>query len=69
MSGVGFLLIVVVVSVVGGFVVWLRHRRPQKFMHSLDEFQREMEALGNPPVPSQQPRPVRQVTDRRTQDC
>lgn len=67
MSGVVFLLLFAVVAVVGIAFVWLRHRRPQHFMHSLDEFQREMDALGKPPVPSQPPRPVRPVTDNRKQ--
>lgn len=64
MSGVGFLLLFVIASVVGSVVVWLRHRRPQHFMHSLDEFQREMDALGRPPSPSNPPRPVRPVNER-----
>lgn len=67
MSGLGFFLIFVVLSVIGSVVVWLRHRRPQHFMHSLDEFQREMDALGRPPTPSNPPRPVRPVTDTRRQ--
>jgi len=66
-SGLGFFLIFVVLSVIGSVVVWLRHRRPQHFMHSLDEFQREMDALGRPPSPSNPPRPVRPVTDTRRQ--
>ena len=49
MSGLAFLLIVVVVAVVGSFVVWLRHRKPTHFMSSVDDFQREMDALGRPP--------------------
>ena len=43
-----FLLIVVVVTVVGSLVVWLRHRKPTHFMSSVDDFQREMDALGRP---------------------
>jgi hypothetical protein len=48
-SGVAFLLIVVVVAVVGSLIVWLRHRKPTHFMSSVDDFQREMDALGRPP--------------------
>ncbi len=49
MSGLAFLLIVVVVTVVGSLIVWLRHRKPTHFMSSVDDFQREMQALGKPP--------------------
>ena len=53
MSGVGFLLIVVVVSVLGSIIVWLRNRQPRSSMSSVGDFQREMEALGSqPPVVS-----------------
>ena len=49
MSGLGFLLIVVVVTLVGSLIVWLRHRKPTHFMSSVDDFQREMNALGRSP--------------------
>ena len=49
MSGLAFLLIVVVVTVVGSLIVWLRHRKPTHFMSSVDDFQREMDALGRSP--------------------
>lgn len=65
MSGLGFLMIVVVISLVGSLVVWLRHRKPTHFMSSVNDFQREMDALGNPPNPSTPPRPVRPVGNRR----
>ena len=58
MSGVAFLLIAVVVS-----LVWIRNRKPTHFMSSVDDFQREMDALSTPPVPSTPPRPVRPVQD------
>jgi hypothetical protein len=59
-SGVAFLLIVVVVGVVGSFVVWLRHRKPTHFMSSVDDFQREMDALGrSPSTTTKGPRPRR----------
>lgn len=61
MSGVGFLVLVFVLSVVGSIIVWLRHRTPQHVSSSVSEFQREMDALGRPPTPRQQPRPVRNV--------
>jgi hypothetical protein len=48
-SGLAFLLIVVVVTLVGSFVVWVRHRKPTHFMSSVDDFQREMDALGRSP--------------------
>ena len=51
MSGVGFLMIVVVISVVGSVVVWLRNRQPNDPLSSVGDFQREMQALGStPPV-------------------
>jgi hypothetical protein len=49
-GGLGFLLIVVVITVVGSLVLWLRHRKPTTFMSSVDEFQQEMRALGREPV-------------------
>ena len=45
MSNVSVLLIVVAFSAVGCTIVWLRHRKPRTFMSSVDEFQREMDAL------------------------
>ena len=49
MSGLAFLLIVVVVTLVGSVIVWFRHRKPTHFMSSVDDFQREMNALGRSP--------------------
>ena len=49
MSGVGFLLIVVVISVAGSLLVWLRNRQPNDPLSSVDEFEREMQALGTTP--------------------
>ena len=61
MSGLAFLLIVVVVTLVGSLIVWLRHRKPTHFMSSVDDFQREMNALGRSPGTtgkgSRRPRP------------
>lgn len=45
-ANVGFLLIVVVISVVGSIFLWWRSRKPTTFMSSVDEFQEEMRALG-----------------------
>ena len=59
----GFLLIVVVVSVAGSLVVWLRHRRPTTLGSSVEQFQREMAALAHDP---DAPRPeVRRPTKVR----
>lgn len=59
MSGVAFLLLVVVVSGIGSLVVWLRHRQPTHFMSGVEEFRREMSALDGVPPPSARPsRPV-----------
>jgi hypothetical protein len=63
MSGVAFLLLAVVVAAIGSLIVWIRHRKPTHFMASVDDFQREMDALITPPVPSTPPRPVRGVQD------
>ena len=49
MSGIGFLMIVVVITVVGSVVVWLRHRQPNNPLASVDDFEREMQALGSTP--------------------
>lgn len=49
MSGMGFLMIVVVISVVGSVIVWLRHRQPNNPLASVDDFEREMQALGTTP--------------------
>jgi hypothetical protein len=49
-NGVAFLAIALGVSVVGSLLLWLRHRKPTTFMSSIDEFHREMEALGGDPA-------------------
>jgi hypothetical protein len=63
MSGVAFLLLAVVVAAIGSLRVWIRPRKPSHVMASVDDFQREMDALSTPPVPSTPPRPVRGVQD------
>ncbi len=50
MSGIGFLMIVVVVFVVGSLIVWLRNRQPNNPLGSVGEFEREMQALGTTPA-------------------
>jgi len=44
-GGLAFLAIVVVVSVVGTFVLWVRNRDATTLDHGVDEFRREMNAL------------------------
>ncbi|MEX2292349.1 MAG: hypothetical protein WD691_01075 [Acidimicrobiales bacterium] len=48
MSAIGFLLIVLVVSVVGSFMLWLQHRSPSTLESGIEAFHREMEALAPP---------------------
>ncbi len=49
MSALAFLLIVVVVSAIGGLVLWVQHREPSTMESGLDAFKREMDALAPPP--------------------
>lgn len=51
MTALAFLLIVLVVSVVGGTVLWLQHRSPSTLESGIEAFQREMEALRPPDEP------------------
>lgn len=51
MSAIAFLLIVLVVSGVGSFILWLRHRSPSTLESGINAFQREMEALAPPDDP------------------
>jgi hypothetical protein len=47
-----FLLIAVVGSILGVSVVLLRNRRPQSMEHSIDEFERNLQALApDTPLP------------------
>ncbi len=48
MNAIGFLLIVVVVSGIGGLVLWLQHREPNTLESGLEAFKREMDALAPP---------------------
>ena len=45
MSGLGFLLIVLVLSAIGITVVYLRNRTSSSDVARVDEFKREMDAL------------------------
>lgn len=45
MSGLGFLLIALVLSAVGTAVIYLRNRTSSSDVHGVDEFRREMDAL------------------------
>jgi len=50
MSNLAYLLIALGLSVVLSLGMWLmRYRKPKTFMSSIDEFQREMNALGRDP--------------------
>src|SRR4051812_3431848 len=46
MSNGAFLLIAVGLSIVGSLLIWLFNRKPKTFMSSIDDFSREMKALG-----------------------
>ena len=46
MSNAAFVLIAVGLSVLVSLVIWLFSRKPQTFMSSIDDFEREMRALG-----------------------
>lgn len=48
MSSIGFLLIVLVVSVIGCTILWWRHRSPSTLESGIDAWHREMEALAPP---------------------
>jgi len=43
-----FLLIVVVLSIVGGLLVLVRNRRPKGMKASIDEFERNLHAIAPP---------------------
>jgi hypothetical protein len=48
MSALIFLLIVLVISAIGGGVLWLQHRSPNTLESGIEAFQREMQALAPP---------------------
>jgi len=45
-SNAAFVLIAVAVIIVVSVLLWLLNRKPQTFMSSIDDFEREMKALG-----------------------
>ncbi len=45
MSGLVFLLMALLVSVIGLGVLWVRQRKPTSLDHGITDFQREMRAL------------------------
>jgi hypothetical protein len=45
-NNAAFVLIAIGLSVVVSLVIWLASRKPQTFMSSIDDFEREMRALG-----------------------
>jgi hypothetical protein len=49
MSNAAFLLIAIGLSIVGSVLIWLFNRKPRTFMSSIDDFSREMKALGRDP--------------------
>ena len=67
MGALLFLLVVVVVSAVGGLILWLQHRNPQTMHSGIDDFHREMRALAPPTAAeerrSRTVRPQRQRED------
>ena len=44
-GGLAFLLIVVLITALGLFVLWIRNRDATSLDHGVEEFQREMRAL------------------------
>jgi hypothetical protein len=48
-SGLSFLLIALVLSVLGSLGIWIRHRPPTSLDHGIDEFRKEMRALAPDP--------------------
>jgi len=56
-SNLAYLLIALGLSVVLSLGMWLaRYRKPKTFMSSIDEFRREMDALGRDPNDPHPPR-------------
>jgi hypothetical protein len=45
MSSLIFLIAFVVLSIIGGFVLWLRERSPSSMEHHMREFEKERQAL------------------------
>jgi len=49
MSNAAFLLVAIGFSVVVSLAIWAFSRKPRTFMSSIDDFEREMRALGRDP--------------------
>ena len=52
MSNLLYLALALVLSGIGWFVLWLRHRQPTSVEHGIEEFNRELRALA-PEAPVQ----------------
>ena len=62
MSGLVFLVVALLLSVVGSLALWLRHREPTSVERSVEDFSREMHALAPPRPPgADPPRPERRA--------
>lgn len=62
MSGLMFLLVALLLSVVGSVALWLRHREPTSVERSVEDFSREMHALAPPRSPrADRPQPERRA--------
>jgi hypothetical protein len=70
MSNAAFLLLALGLSVVGSLLIWLLNRKPKTFMSSIDDFSREMKALGRdtdePPSGRRRRRPSEPSPARRS---
>lgn len=64
MNALVFLLIVLVICAIGGFVLWLQHRQPTSMESGVDAFKREMDALA-PPLDDPEPKVQRPKRPRR----
>ena len=53
MNNAAFLLVAIGFSVVVSLAIWAFSRKPKTFMSSIDDFEREMRALGRDPDPAQ----------------
>lgn len=49
MNNAAFLLVAIGFSVVVSLAIWAFNRKPKTFMSSIDDFEREMKALGHDP--------------------
>ncbi len=49
MSNGAFLLLAFGLSIAGSLLIWVLNRKPKTFMSSIDDFSREMKALGREP--------------------